>query len=84
MLFRSRKVAVILDSLKASTTANRNAMVSNFNTNKTAVLTAMANLNTAHMAASVQVQRNTIGRVLDLYSPQECANYFAACGYDAD
>ena len=27
---------------------------------------------------------NAIGRILDLYSPQECANYFAACGYDAD
>ena len=25
----------------------------------------------------------TIARILDLYSPQECANYFAACGYDA-
>lgn len=24
-----------------------------------------------------------IARILDLYSPQECANYFAACGYDA-
>jgi hypothetical protein len=21
--------------------------------------------------------------ILDLYSPQECANYFTACGYDA-
>jgi len=27
---------------------------------------------------------NAIGRILDLYSPQECTNYFAACGYDAD
>lgn len=25
-----------------------------------------------------------IGRILDLYSPQECANYFAKDGYDAD
>ncbi|MBS3961128.1 MAG: transposase, partial [Sandarakinorhabdus sp.] len=25
---------------------------------------------------------NAIGRILDLYSPQECANYFSACGYD--
>ena len=25
-----------------------------------------------------------IGRILDLYSPQECANYFANAGYDAD
>jgi transposase len=27
---------------------------------------------------------DAIGRVLDLYSPAECANYFAHCGYDAD
>ena len=27
---------------------------------------------------------NAIGRILDLYSPQECIIYFAACGYDAD
>lgn len=26
---------------------------------------------------------SAIGRILDLYSPQECANYFTACGYDA-
>ncbi len=26
---------------------------------------------------------NAIGRILDLYSPQECTNYFAACEYDA-
>jgi len=27
---------------------------------------------------------NAIGRIVDLYSPAECANYFAHCGYDAD
>jgi transposase len=27
---------------------------------------------------------NTIGRIVDLYSPAECANYFAKAGYDAD
>jgi transposase len=27
---------------------------------------------------------NAIGRILDLYSPQECASYFASAGYDAD
>lgn len=27
---------------------------------------------------------NAIGRILDLYSPAECANFFAKCGYDAD
>ena len=26
---------------------------------------------------------DAIGRILDLYSPQECANNFTACGYDA-
>ena len=26
---------------------------------------------------------DAIARILDLYSPQECANYFTACGYDA-
>ena len=25
-----------------------------------------------------------IGRFVDLFTPQECANYFAAAGYDAD
>jgi transposase len=27
---------------------------------------------------------NAIGRIVDLYSPQGCSNYFAAAGYDAD
>ena len=27
---------------------------------------------------------NAIGRILNLYSQQECANYFANSGYDAD
>lgn len=27
---------------------------------------------------------NAIGRIIDLFTPQECANYFANCGYDAD
>ncbi|MES2494425.1 MAG: IS630 family transposase [Pseudomonadota bacterium] len=27
---------------------------------------------------------NAIGRILDLYPPHECANYFANAGYDAD
>jgi transposase len=26
----------------------------------------------------------TIGRIVDLFTPQECANYFSACGYDPD
>ena len=26
---------------------------------------------------------DAIGRILNLYTPRECANYFAACGYDA-
>ena len=24
-----------------------------------------------------------IGRLIDLFTPAECDNYFAACGYDA-
>ena len=27
---------------------------------------------------------NAIGRFVDCFTPQECANSFAACGYDAD
>ena len=27
---------------------------------------------------------DTIGRLIDLFEPQECANYFAAAGYDPD
>ena len=27
---------------------------------------------------------NTIGRLVDLFTPQECDNYFAAAGYDAN
>lgn len=27
---------------------------------------------------------NAIGRLLDIFTPQECANYFSAAGYDAD
>ena len=27
---------------------------------------------------------DTIGRLVDVFTPQECANYFAAAGYDAD
>ena len=27
---------------------------------------------------------NAIGNLVDCFTPQECANYFAACGYDAD
>ncbi len=26
---------------------------------------------------------NTIGQLLDAFTPTDCANYFAACGYDA-
>jgi len=27
---------------------------------------------------------NTIGKLVGMFQPNECANYFAACGYDAD
>lgn len=26
----------------------------------------------------------TIGRIIDTFTPNECANYFSACGYDPD
>jgi transposase len=26
----------------------------------------------------------TIGEIIDCFTPQECENYFVACGYDAD
>jgi len=40
----------------------------------------------AHLrkAAERTILWDAIGRVIDLYSPHECANYFAAAGYDAD
>ncbi|MEM6943583.1 MAG: IS630 family transposase, partial [Pseudomonadota bacterium] len=27
---------------------------------------------------------SAIGRIVDLFSPAECRNYFTACGYDPD
>ncbi|MGY6568151.1 MAG: IS630 family transposase, partial [Salinarimonas sp.] len=27
---------------------------------------------------------NAIGNLIDVFTPAECANYFAAAGYDAD
>ena len=27
---------------------------------------------------------NAIGKLVDCFTPQECTNYFSACGYDAD
>ncbi len=27
---------------------------------------------------------DTIGKLVDCFTPQECTNYFATCGYDAD
>ncbi|RMI17085.1 hypothetical protein EBE87_24055, partial [Pseudoroseomonas wenyumeiae] len=32
---------------------------------------------------SVEGLWNTIGRITDTFTPTECANYFAAAGYDA-
>lgn len=39
----------------------------------------------SHKAAERTIHglRNANDRILDLYSLQECANYFTACGYDA-
>ena len=33
---------------------------------------------------TVQGLWSAIGRIVDLFDPQECANYFSACGYDPD
>jgi transposase len=35
-------------------------------------------------ARTVEGLWNTIGRIIDTFTPDECANYFAAAGYDAD
>lgn len=35
-------------------------------------------------ARTVEGLWNTIGRIIDAFSPAECANYFTAAGYDAD
>jgi hypothetical protein len=33
---------------------------------------------------SVDALWNTVGDIVKLFEPQECANYFAAAGYDPD
>ncbi len=35
-------------------------------------------------ARTVESLWNTIGRLINAFSPSECANYFAAAGYDAE
>jgi len=35
-------------------------------------------------ARSIEQLWDAIARIIETYSPQECANYFAAAGYDAD
>ncbi len=35
-------------------------------------------------ARTVEGLWNTIGRIVDTFTPSECANYFAAAGYDAE
>ena len=35
-------------------------------------------------ARTVETLWNTIGRLINVFSPSECANYFAAAGYDAE
>jgi transposase len=39
-----------------------------------------------HKAAARTVEGlwNAIGRIIDTFTPAECANYFAAAGYNAD
>ena len=48
---------------------------------------ALANFNALLRQAaepSVDGPWNTIGRFVACFTPQEYANYFATCGYDAD
>jgi transposase len=33
---------------------------------------------------TIQGLWSAIGRIVDLFTPSECANYFSACGYDPD
>ena len=33
---------------------------------------------------TVDSLRSAIGRIIDLFGPAECANYFNACGYEPD
>jgi transposase len=35
-------------------------------------------------ARTIEGLWRAIGRLLDLFTPAECANYFAAAGYDPD
>jgi transposase len=47
---------------------------------------AFANLKTLLRKAAERTLyglRNAIGRIVDLVTPYECANYFSAAGYDA-
>jgi transposase len=48
---------------------------------------AFAKLKALLRKAAVRTVRglwDMIGELVDCFTPQECANYFAACGYDAD
>lgn len=33
---------------------------------------------------TIEALWSRIGNLVDVFTPQECANYFATCGYDAD
>lgn len=52
-------------------------------TDRTGLLQAEAHLRKA-AERTIHGLWNAIGRILDLYPPQERANYFANAGYDAD
>jgi len=54
-----------------------------FNPMETAFATLKALLRKA-AARTLDGLSNAIGRFVDCFKPQECANHFAACGYDAD
>ncbi|NKL24486.1 transposase, partial [Rhizobium leguminosarum] len=38
----------------------------------------------ARAERSVDALWDTVGKIVTLFKPQECANYFAAAGYDPD
>jgi transposase len=54
-----------------------------FNPIENAFATLKAMLRKA-AAGTVKGLWTTIGRIVDAFTPNECANYFAAAGYDAD
>jgi transposase len=38
----------------------------------------------ARAKRTVEALWDTVGEIIGLFKPQECANYFAACGYEPE